>query len=167
MLLKIVTNSTNKKQFHAFIPTVANFTLEIDQKIWQRSSWLLRGLLLVDGSEEGDHEVDGAAADDEGGEADDERRVIRVADRHRHFNGVDILENKELTDNWLRVSNNNKPCSYVVTFKELLVITNQTLTLYHKSTFCHAVLPMTQGLFEDTRLDNFKEGNKECRNVGL
>lgn len=100
MLLNIVTNSTNKNpQFHAFIPTGVNFTLQVDQKIWQRSSWLLRGLLLVDGSEEGDHEVDGAAADDEGGEADDERRVIRVADRHRHFNGVDILENGEITSN--------------------------------------------------------------------
>ena len=77
-------------------------------------SYFLRGLLFIYRSEEGDHEVDGAAADDEGGEADDERRVIRVADRHRHFNGVDILENEELTGNWLRVPNNIITATHVL-----------------------------------------------------
>ena len=50
----------------------------------------------------------------EGGEADDERRVIRVADRHRHFNGIDILENEELTGNWLRVPNNIITATHVL-----------------------------------------------------
>ena len=55
-------------------------------------SYFLRGLLFVYRSEEGDHEVHGATADDERGESHDESGVIGVTNWHRYFDGIDVLE---------------------------------------------------------------------------
>ena len=55
-------------------------------------SFFLRGLLFIYRSEEGDHEVNGATADDESGESHDESGVVGVTNWHRYFNGIDVLE---------------------------------------------------------------------------